>query len=191
VAYPVKRKAKPMSGTVATRMTFADLERLPESPYRQELLHGELIELPPPKKKHNISAERFYDRLRAVITEAHAKGEVSRLGEVHFAMGYRFEEDGWLIPDVSITHAGQPGEDYHLGSPALALEVISNEKTADYIAGKVEQFLKGGALEVWVAYPSRKHLWVYTPDGKCAMHSGAFASALLGGVTIDLDEILL
>ena len=33
-----------MSETVATRLTFADLERLPESPYRQELLHGELIE---------------------------------------------------------------------------------------------------------------------------------------------------
>jgi Uma2 family endonuclease len=87
-----------MSETVVTRLTFADLERLPESPCRQELLDGELIELPPPKKKHNISAERFYDRLRVAITEAHGRGVLSHLGEVHHEMGYRFEDDGWLIP---------------------------------------------------------------------------------------------
>jgi hypothetical protein len=41
-----------------------------------------------------------------------------------------------------------------------------------------------------VAYPSRKHLWVYTPDGKYTVHSGVFTSALLDGATINLDEIL-
>ena len=29
-----------MSETVVTRLTFADLERLPDSPCRQELLHA-------------------------------------------------------------------------------------------------------------------------------------------------------
>ena len=179
-----------MSDTAVTRLTFADFERLPETPYRQELLHGELIELPPPKRKHNKSAQRFFLRLLAVVTEAQARGALAHLGEVYHGMGYRFEDDGWLIPDVSITHTDQQGDDYYLGSPALAVEVISDEKTADYVAGKIDQFLKGGALEVWVAYPRRKQLWVYAPDGKCAMHSGVFASALLGGATIDLDEIL-
>lgn len=179
-----------MSETVVTRLTFADLERLPESPCRQELLHGELIELPRPKKKHNKNAERFFLRLVAIINEAHARGALGHMGEVHHEMGYRFEHDGWLIPDVSITHSDQPGEDYYLGSPAVAIEIISNEKTADYIAGKIDQFLRGGALEEWVAYPSRKHLWVYTPDGRYTVHSGLFTSALLGGSTINLDEIL-
>ena len=130
----LKGKATPMSETVVTRLTSADLERLPESPYRQELLHGELIELPPPKRKHNKTAEKFYVRLRAIITEAHARGAWAPLGDVHVALlGYRFDDDGWLIPDVSITHADQKGDDYYLGSPALAVEVISNEKTADYV----------------------------------------------------------
>ena len=61
-----------MSETVVTRMAFADLERRPESPYRQELLHGELTELPPPKRKHNKSAEEFFLRV-AIINEAHAR----------------------------------------------------------------------------------------------------------------------
>jgi len=37
-------------------------------------------------------------------------------------MGYRFEEDGWLIPDVTITNSDQKGDDYYLASPALAIE---------------------------------------------------------------------
>jgi hypothetical protein len=45
-------------------------------------------------------------------------------------------------------------------------------------------------LEVWVAYPSRKQLWVYTPEGRYAAHSGVFASALLDGATIDLGGVL-
>jgi len=178
-----------MSGTVAGHMTFADLERLPESPYRQELLHGELIELPPAKRKHHEAATRFFLRLMGVVTEAYARGEAGHLGEVHFAMGYRFEDDGWLIPDVSISHPDQKGEDYYLESPALAVEVISDEKTSDYINQKIDEYLKHGALEVWVAYPNRKRLWIYT-RGRFAIHSGVFASSLLGGATINLDELL-
>jgi hypothetical protein len=33
-------KATPMSETAVAQMAFADLERLPETPYRQELLHS-------------------------------------------------------------------------------------------------------------------------------------------------------
>ena len=39
-------------------------------------------------------------------------------------MGYRFEEDGWLIPDVTITNSDQKGDDYYLASPALAIEAL-------------------------------------------------------------------
>lgn len=95
------------------------------------------------------------------------------LGQVHHEMGYRFEEEGWLIPDVSITHSDQKGDDYYLASPALAIEVISNEKTADYLADKIEHSSRAALLEVWVAYPCRKHQWVYTRDGKYMVHSGA------------------
>ena len=47
---------------------------MPESPYRQELLHGDLIELPPPKRKRNKSAEEFFLRLVAIINEGACQG---------------------------------------------------------------------------------------------------------------------
>jgi len=180
-----------MSGTVATRLTFADLERLPESSRRQELLHGELIELPPPKQKHNDVAHEIFHVLVEVVSAAHASGIAGHLGKVYLGTGYRMEDEGWLIPDVSITHPGQKLEDYYLGSPALAVEVISNEKTSDFIGQKIEEYLKNGALEVWVVYPSRGEIRVYRPDGTWRSYTRLFESELLAGATIDLGKILV
>jgi Putative restriction endonuclease len=67
-----------MSGTAVTRLTFADFERLAESACRQELLHGELIEMPPAKRKHNKSAERFYLRLVAIVTGSGGAGHSAK-----------------------------------------------------------------------------------------------------------------
>ena len=132
-------------------MQFAEFETLSDRPGKRELLVGELIELPPAKQKHNQIAERIYLRLREILSEA---GNPS-LGEAHHEMGYLFEDGSWLQPDVSITHAGQAVEDYYFGSPALAVEIVSENNTADEIAGKVEVYLTNGASEVWVLYPNR------------------------------------
>jgi Uma2 family endonuclease len=94
-----------------------------------------------------------------------------------------------LQPDVSITHSAQQADDYYLGSPALVVEVISGEKTADHIDGKIEEYWKNGVLEIWVVYPVRKHVWIYRP-GTAELRSGAFPSELLAGGEIDLNEIL-
>ena len=180
-----------MIGTVAKRVTFREFEQVPETPGKQELMHGELIELPPPKIKYNKVRERMFLRVLAIVTEARAKGKANEFGEVHMEMGYRFEDDGWLQPDVSVTHPGQQSDgDYYLNSPALAIEVISNEKTADHVEGKIAEYLKHGALGVWVLYPSRAHLWAYRPDSTAEMYSGTFQSGLLGGAAVDLNEIL-
>jgi Uma2 family endonuclease len=177
-----------MTATTSGRMTFAEFEQLPDAPGKLELLQGELIALPPSKLKHNEIVHRIYERLKIMAAEARARGRGAALGEVYMEMGYRVG-DGWLQPDVSITHAGQQSDDTYLRSPALVVEVISNEKTADHIDGKIEEYWKDGALEIWVVYPVRKHVWVYR-SGTAEVRSGQFPSELLAGGTIDLDEIL-
>jgi len=179
-----------MSSSTATRLlTFDEFERMSDHPGKQELLRGELFELPPAKLKHNRIAERIFLCLMAIVEQAHARGEAGALGEVHHEMGYRFEDDGWLLPDVSITHAGQKSNDYLLGSPALAVEVISEGPSADYIDSKIKHYLDHGALQVWVVYPNRRYLWIYETGGKGEMRSGSFISDLLGGATIDLNQL--
>src|ERR1700686_5267362 len=97
-------------GTVRTLLTFEEFEKLPSRPGKQELLRGELIEMPPAKRKHNKRAERLFLLLHTALAEMHTRGAALQLGEACFEMGYKLGKRSWLIPDVSITHAGQVGD---------------------------------------------------------------------------------
>ncbi len=178
-----------MTSSVTARITFEEFERLPDQPGKLELLRGEVIELPPAKLKHADIVHRVYERLSILLAEARARGRAGALGAVYMETGYRMGDRSCLQPDVSITHSDQQAGDYYLGSPALVVEVISDDKTADHVDGKIEEYSRNGALEIWVLYPVRKHVWVYT-SGAAEVRSGEFRTELLGGGTIDLDEIL-
>src|SRR6266536_904707 len=146
-------------GTITTaRMTFEEFERLPDRPGKRELLGGEVIELPPAEFKHNQIAERIYDRLKPALAAAHARGEALELGDVHHEMGYLLAGDGWLQPDVSITHAGQPADKYLEGAPAIAIEVVSPGDTAQEMEAKIELYFRHGAREVWRVYEKTRRI---------------------------------
>src|SRR5260370_7628516 len=101
-------------------------------------------------------------------------------------MGYKFPDGSWLQPDVSITHAGQIAEYYYLGSPALAAEIVSENNSADGIAGKAEGFLLNGAAEVWVLYPNRQQKGVYARQCNATRHTSPLTSVSLSRAIIDL-----
>ena len=167
-------------------MRFPEFERLPDYPGKRELLGGELIELPPAKYRHSQIAERLFLRLREVLSDARSRS----LGHVHHAMGYLFDYGSWLLPDVSVAHAGQRIEDYYLGAPALAVEIVSESNTADEIAGKVEAYLANGASEVWILYPNRGQLWLHTHGGHAEKYAATVTSNLLDGAAVDLAQII-
>jgi len=177
-------------GDVRTLLTFEQFEQLPDEPGKCELLEGELIQLPPAKRKHNLRSESLFLWLRDAIMNMHARGLAAAPGDPHHEMGYRLGPLTWLQPDVSITHAGQPGGDYYEGAPALAVEMVSESNTPRKIARKVEAFLSHGAVEVWVIYPDSRELLVHRLGAEVATRSGRFTSDLLPGLEIDLDAIL-
>jgi Uma2 family endonuclease len=135
-------------------MTFEELERLPEEPGKTELLEGELIQLPPAKRSHHKLAQCFFLRLHQLVEGLRADGAARGLDEVEIEMGYKIgrKPDSWLIPDVSLTHPDQPGDDYYEGAPLIAIEVISESNTAAKIDRKIEKYLANGGREVWVVY---------------------------------------
>ena len=179
-----------MTGTTVMRLTFGEFEILPDRPGKLELLRGELIELPPAKRKHNEIAHRIFLSLMRILADAHHRGQALELGAVYHEMGYRMEGDGWLQPDVSVTHAGQEAGDYFMNAPALAVEVVSDGNTADQIDAKVAEYLACGSREVWVVFPKQRHIWVYKPDGTGEAHAAPFRSDLLCGETIGVAEFL-
>ena len=174
-------------GVTANLMTFEEFERLPDEPGKLELLDGELIRLPPAFTKHMRVSLRIYNMLQNAVRLLHEAGRAMELGEVFMETGFHIGS-GWLQPDVSISHAGQPETDYLEGAPALAIEVISDANTAEQMERKVRAYLSNGGREVWLVYPKTKSIWVY--HNKSAVEvEGMLSSDLLAGVSLDLSQV--
>ncbi len=149
--------------TISTRlMTFAEFERLPESNAgRQELRHGELFTLSPPKHKHY----RVQRQLRRLLEDA-----AGDAGVVDTEMGFRpLPEYEYRVADVAFLIKGRwdeiPGEGILAGAPDLVIEVLSPSNTAAEMIDKKTLCLENGAREFWVVDIDHAQVDVATPDG--------------------------
>jgi Uma2 family endonuclease len=179
-------------GTTTTLMTFEEFEQLPDEPGKCELLEGEVVRMPPAKRKHMKTTEQLYLLLREAVRELLRRRPELGLGEVHMEMGYRMGSapQSWLQPDVSITHADQSGDDYYEGAPLIAIEVASESQSAAHLEAKAQMYLSHGAREVWLIYPKTGHVWICRA-GKPTVEQQeqAIRSEVLPGVEIRLDDI--
>jgi Uma2 family endonuclease len=176
--------------TPTTVLTFEDFERMPEQPGKQELLKGELIELPPAEFKHNNTSHEIYHRLYAALAAAHERGDAADLGKVYIEMGYRLA-DHWVVPDVSVTHAGQTAGKYLEGAPAIAIEVVSPSNTAQDLDIKTELYFLFGARELWQFFPITKHVVVHVGGtSRVVAEHESLTTPLLPGLALSVAEIL-
>ncbi len=177
-------------GATHALLTFEEFERLPESDLKQELINGELIEMPPAKRSHNLIAHRVYRDLDTALTEAHAHGQAQELGEVYHEMGYKLG-GSWATPDVSITHAGQTIEDDVLiGAPAIAIEVVSPGNSATEMEDKMCLYFAHGAREVWHFYPKQQYVAVFTSPQTRVTVSDTLTTPLLPGCALSIAKLL-
>jgi Uma2 family endonuclease len=174
-------------GTSTSLVTFEEFERMADEPCKLELMDGEVVRMPPAETRHMRIAQRIYRILDATLQELHGKEQALNLGEVFIETGYHMGAN-WLIPDVSVSYAGQIERKYLESAPALAIEVISEANTAQMMHRKVRKYIDNGSKEVWLFYPETASVTVYR--GKTAVEvEGALISDLLPGVSIDLDAI--
>jgi Uma2 family endonuclease len=172
--------------TTTNLLTFEEFERLPEEANKLELIEGELVRMPPAKTNHARISWRLAKRLDAALEMLRQGGGARDLGEVLHEAGYRVGPS-WMIPDASITHAGQKEGDYLEGAPALAVEIISEANTSRLMNRKVKLYLEHGAREVWLVYPGES-VWIYR--GRTAEQAdAAIRSELLPGIVIDLAPL--
>jgi Uma2 family endonuclease len=73
------------------------------------------------------------------------------------------------IADFSFIRRGRIPKDIDwskpfMGAPDLAVEVISPAEKADETLAKVNDYLRFGTEQVWVAYPSLRQVYVYRKD---------------------------
>ena len=181
-----------MGAPVTGLLTFEEFEHLPEhdQPGKQELLEGELIEMPPADLEHGEIGQAIFLLLIEALEDAHARGTAPELGRVYHEMGYRLADRSYVQPDVSVTHANQARGTYLENSPAIAIEVISRGNTARAMEKKVDLYFSHGAREVWRVYRDPLHILVHTGDSSRTFRDGAVTTTLLPGFELPLARLL-
>jgi Uma2 family endonuclease len=167
-------------GTTTSLLTFEEFERLPGEPGKLEFLDGEPFHLPPAIRKHMEIVKHLF----LILTQTPLRAQT------YVEMGYKMGRTAWLQPDVSIAHPGQPSGKYFEGAPLLAVEVISESNTAEFMDRKVKRYLANGGVEVWVVYPRTQCVWAFR-DGHAQEFRGTLKSEILPGLEINLAELLL
>ena len=190
--------------TTLQRMTFGDLLLQPEDGCLHELVRGEILRMPPPKGKHgNIEArlvaviDRYLYRQAEALGWEESQGFDARdllvgrvdSGEagIHFSLPddpdqVRGIDVCYLTPEQVARHRAAGGDDYIAEVPALVAEVISSSESAAYINEKVNDYLAGGALLVWLLFPRTRMVQAHRPYQPTLSVSG--------GELLDGDPVL-
>jgi Uma2 family endonuclease len=177
-------------GAVKTLFTFKEFERMEFKPGKQELIHGELIELPPPEIKHQKISHRIFKTLDAAVEQAQARGEAIHLGVAYHETGYKFPDNTYLIPDVSVTHAKQAENRYLEGAPAIAVEILSPSNTGKLMDAKMKIYFEFGALEVWHVNQRNRNFTIYYPDGSSVLiEDSSVTTTLIPGFLLRIADV--
>lgn len=149
------------TATDRVRWTTADLELLPDSGNRYELIDGELIVTRAPHWNHQRTCGRIFTALDDWSLSA-------GLGQAAIGPGMIFTDADNVIPDVVWASrerlATVLDDDGHLtGAPELVVEVLSfggDNERRDREA-KLKLYSARGAQEYWIADWRRQQIEIY------------------------------
>lgn len=148
--------------TAEKTMTADELIRMKDDGWRYELVEGELRKMSPPGSQHGAIAYDLGLQLGLFVIQ-------KNLGRVFAA------ETGFLVsrhpdtvraPDVAfvsksqLERCGIP-ETYYPEAPALVVEVVSPDDTAEEVDSKMRCWLNAGTQLAWVVYPRGRTITVY------------------------------
>src|SRR5437588_95224 len=156
------------------RMTadeFCDWVHRPENANKWfELVRGEVIELPPPMKRHGVAAGNFA-RLIGNFLCQRRKGYLTSNDS-----GVILERDPDTVrgPDVAVYEDAQTWAELHpkYGEvpPVLAVEVLSPNDKVNKVNRKIADYLRAGVGLVWLADPEERTVTVYRRDHEPRLH---------------------
>lgn len=179
--------------TTARRLTFEDLELIPEEHEgdRHELIDGGLVVTPSPIPVHQIiSANIEYALMRHVRERG--------LGIVLYApIDIRFTPENVLVPDIIFIAQNRLhiiGPKTIDAAPDLVVEILSSGTRRRDLDSKRALYARFGVQEYWIVDPDARSLSVLAlasdkfepiPPGD----DGAIASRVLPGLTLALNDV--
>jgi Uma2 family endonuclease len=154
-----------MSTTVHKLITAEEFLQMPDNDMKLELVKGEVIESMPPGGEHGVVAAEVFAQLRMWMKKGYGGCAGIESGVI-----LARHPDTVRGPDVyyfsqeRIPETGIPKAFWQI-APDLAVEVVSPYDTVKELGDKVRDYLDAGTPIVWVVYPERKEVVVYTQGG--------------------------
>jgi Uma2 family endonuclease len=158
-------------------MTVEEFVTVPDpTEGHNELHHGEIVIMPPPKRGHQIIQDRLQTLLKMLLGDRFV---------VHMEMAFRPapEHEVWVADVGGVSrerHKVTGNDDYLMGSPDLVIEVLSPSNTMQEIDDKTAICMDNGCVSFWVVIPKSKTVSVR--EGTVTKHyavSDLFSCALL------------
>jgi Uma2 family endonuclease len=150
-------------------LTVAEFSRLPQAPggIRQELHHGQVVEMPPVRKRHTRLQQQLVSLLSAAVNPAQYRVDK----EFPFRPAEEYEV--W-VADVAVFGLSRweetPDDDYFRGVPEIVIEVLSPSNTTSEMMDREEICLRRGGREFWLVDPERESVKVVRADGDSSVH---------------------
>lgn len=129
--------------------------------FRDELINGEIVLSPDAKPLHYDVCERIYNLLnKAEFSKEHWK--IAQRVNIRFRNEHSMPSPDVFVIDRAAWIAARKANQYPDVSPVLVVEVVSRANTRKAIRSKTELYLRNGTAAVWVVYPKRLHIEVYS-----------------------------
>lgn len=182
--------------TVTTKPMTADeffLLPKPRNGVRQELVKGEVIEMPPPGFEHGRVMLNLGYLVKHFLKQHPIGTAVAETG----VQTERNEEDTVRGPDLSYYSnerfpLGKRVVKYHDLPPDLCVEILSPSNTRKELREKIEEYFEVGVRMVWVVDPEDRSALVLTePDKGQTLYGSAELSGgeVLPGFTCKVAEL--
>ena len=172
------------------------LECNPETEHRYfYVIDGELLEDPMPTQVHGVLQIRIGMYL-TLFADEQDSGRV--MGDTsHYLVD---GEDTVLRPDVSYSShdrlANSPLDEYVRAMPDIAVEIKSPSNTYAEQRRKAQAYLRNGSTLVWLVFPEREGVEVWSMDDYGAMQSHfvgrdetLYGEPALPGFTLELSKL--
>ena len=151
-----------MSAVATKLITAEEFGRMPnpKNGAKQELVKGEIIEMPPPQGLHGYVQLEIGSILRAFV-------KMHGFGWVVTESGTILERDPDTVrgPDVSFYHISrQPTRPstYFGMPPDLAVEILSPDARRKKVREKIAEYVTNGVRLVWLVDPEARTVMVYS-----------------------------
>jgi Uma2 family endonuclease len=179
--------------TVKPRVSYSDLQRMPEDGHRYELYDGELCVVPSPLPIHQIVAQRLFLVLHDFTTRA---------GGAVFVAPFDIVLSEYNVVQPDVLYFGPDSArriDLHQHvrfTPDLAIEVLSPSTARNDRGRKRNLFARHGVPEYWIVDPDAKRVEVSILDSgsygdPIVESSRQFASMTAPGLVVDLDALFV